>query len=235
MKLITSRTDMISAALLKVDKNLIIMIASLGLSPSYSDIFVAVKKAFKPLSSIEASINMYSDIATLIRKEFSTIGIDITYSKADSAVINDISFANTNTMKAIRRSYEASISTMIYNGSDNIDRLLIDSISALVIPNSDVIGRSIHSVLNTEVETFVMETDAAIMIRKGNSAGITRYKYIGSLISDSRPWCVRHVGKTFTLDEIDNWGKSSWVGKKSGNPFIERGGWRCRHHFSPVS
>ena len=35
-----------------------------------------------------------------------------------------------------------------------------------------------------------------------------------------------------TEDEIrEEWANNSWAGKSSGDPFIVRGGYNCRHHW----
>lgn len=66
-------------------------------------------------------------------------------------------------------------------------------------------------------------------------AGLTHYEYYGSLIRDSRDWCVRHVGKVMSIEEIrEEWASNDWKGKSPGDPLIVVGGYNCRHHFFPV-
>ena len=45
---------------------------------------------------------------------------------------------------------------------------------------------------------------------------------------------VKHVGKTYTEEELRRIWQGSWAGKAEGDPFIVRGGYRCRHTWLPV-
>ena len=41
-------------------------------------------------------------------------------------------------------------------------------------------------------------------------------------------------GKTYTKEEIEEIWSGSWAGKISGDPFVVRGGYNCRHRFRGV-
>jgi len=236
MKEVDLRTSEIRKALIKVDSNINSVVNNIKKSDKFSDILLLIKDAFKPLVDIEGKVNDYHDLAAKIRGEFKDIGVDLLYLKDDVELINSLSSSNKAMMESIRGEYEARITSLIFASklSGVEDSTIQAQASALVIPNKKIAGRAIKGVLDTEVETFIMEADATIMLKKGQEAGITSYKYIGSLIKDSRPWCVKHLNKTLTEEQIQEWNKSRWKGKKSGNPFIARGGWRCRHHFAPT-
>jgi hypothetical protein len=87
---------------------------------------------------------------------------------------------------------------------------------------------------STIAETRYMEIDSTILLRKAEEYGLDSFKYQGSLIKDSRKWCEDHKDKIFTLEEIQTWQDIKWQGKKAGDPFVTRGGWRCRHFWTPV-
>ena len=81
----------------------------------------------------------------------------------------------------------------------------------------------------------IMEFHGQTTIFKSEKAGLTKFKYRGSVIGTSRPFCKRHAGKVFNKDEIRRiWKSNSWEGKKPGDPFIVRGGYNCRHHWRPI-
>jgi hypothetical protein len=62
-----------------------------------------------------------------------------------------------------------------------------------------------------------------------------RYQYVGGIVAESREFCQRMDGRTFTRDEIyDIWTNEDWQGKAPGDPFVVRGGYNCRHQFIPV-
>ena len=54
---------------------------------------------------------------------------------------------------------------------------------------------------------------AAVTAKTALDLGIDRFEYYGDLINDSRQFCVDHVGKTYTTEEIKNIWEGSWAGK----------------------
>ena len=79
-----------------------------------------------------------------------------------------------------------------------------------------------------------MQFDASVVTNVGKESGADAWKYYGSNINDTRDWCRRHSGKTYTEEEIRELWTQDWVGKAAGDPFIVRGGYNCRHHWRPV-
>ena len=100
---------------------------------------------------------------------------------------------------------------------------------------ADRTGRNMRRYATQMVHDSLMQFDASINVAAGKEVGADRWKYYGSVIQDSRPWCTKHAGKTFTEDEIRSlWTTNEWQGKAPGDPFIVRGGYNCRHHWRPV-
>lgn len=236
MNIIDKRESILKNAIKGVSYSLKAKISSLSGNESFSDIYAMVLDSFSLLTAVEVNITNYTDIAKRIKKEFSDSGLDIVFDDSDVLLINSMSESGRSIIKSIKDEYVSAISSAVYtNMISNIDNNTIqENVDALIIPNKNITGRSILSVLLTETETFVMEADATLMLKKGNEYGIDKYKYIGSLIKDSRSWCVNHLNEVLTLDQINDWSKSNWKGKKYGSPFVTRGGWRCRHHFAPI-
>ena len=163
-------------------------------------------------------------------------GIDKAITKADSSLITTFSDDAFSEMSGLGQQYSSQISTRIYTGvlaGDTLDDMLLD-IEQLLLGGTDRAGKPMANHANTIATTRYMEVDSIILKKKAEEFGIKKFKYAGSLIEDSRKWCVNHVGKTYTLEEIENWGNSKWQGKKSGDPFVVRGGWNCRHRWIPV-
>lgn len=67
--------------------------------------------------------------------------------------------------------------------------------------------------------------------------GLNYAVYSGTLEEDSRQWCIKHVNKVFSRDEIDSWKNKTWQGKNKYNydPYLDAGGHQCRHHWSFIS
>ena len=100
---------------------------------------------------------------------------------------------------------------------------------------SDRAGNNMRRYANQQVHDGLMQFSGSLTAKKATDAGLTHYLYEGSLIKDSRDWCIRHAGETMHIDYIrELWANSEWQGKAPGDPLVVRGGFNCRHHFIPV-
>ena len=99
---------------------------------------------------------------------------------------------------------------------------------------ADKTGNNMRRYASQMVQDSLMQFDASINVNAGIQAGAEKWKYYGDVIRDSRPFCREHAGNTYTTDEIAEIWSGDWKGKASGDPFIVRGGYNCRHHFRPV-
>jgi len=98
----------------------------------------------------------------------------------------------------------------------------------------DRAGRNLRRYSVQMMQDSLMQFDASINTAIGKESGAEKWKYYGSSIRDTRSFCREHAGKEFTDEEIAQIWSGSWAGKASGDPFIVRGGYNCRHHFRPV-
>jgi len=99
---------------------------------------------------------------------------------------------------------------------------------------ADRTGRNMRRYARQMVVDSLMQFDASINVVAGREIGAERWKYYGTRVEDSRPFCVRHAGAVWTEEEIrERWASEDWQGKADGDPFIVRGGYNCRHHFRP--
>ena len=97
------------------------------------------------------------------------------------------------------------------------------------------VGSSMNNTVKREMHDKVMDFDAVFIKHRAEQAGLTKFKYTGSIIAESRDFCVRNVGRTFTKAEAQSlWSSQSWKGKRNGDPFVVRGGHNCRHFWIPV-
>jgi len=99
---------------------------------------------------------------------------------------------------------------------------------------ADRTGRNMRRYARQMVVDSLMQFDASINVVAGREIGAEKWKYYGTRVEDSRPFCVRHAGAVWTEEEIrERWASEDWQGKADGDPFIVRGGYNCRHHFRP--
>ncbi len=97
------------------------------------------------------------------------------------------------------------------------------------------VGSSLNNTVNAGMHDKVMDFDAVFIKHRAEQAGLTKFKYTGSIVAESRDFCIRNVGRTFTKAEAQSlWSRQSWKGKRSGDPFVVRGGHNCRHFWIPV-
>ena len=98
------------------------------------------------------------------------------------------------------------------------------------------LNRYIKQTTNDSVMTFNAEYIQTI----AEDLDVEYYYYQGTLIADSRPFCVSRAGRYFTTDEVKAWPNlKGWQGRMAGTNsstiFIYRGGYNCRHQLWPVS
>lgn len=99
----------------------------------------------------------------------------------------------------------------------------------------DMVGRNLRRYASQMVHDSLMQFNGAFTQIKARDAGLDHYLYYGTLIKDSREFCQTHVDKVYTAEEAKKiWSTQKWAGKGGNDPFIDRGGFNCRHHWIPV-
>ena len=97
------------------------------------------------------------------------------------------------------------------------------------------VGGGMFQAVSAEAHDTVMDFDGVFTLHRANQAGIKKFRYGGSVIGTTRDHCAIHAGKTYTEAEVRRiWANNSWGGKRSGDPFVVRGGHNCRHFWIPV-
>jgi hypothetical protein len=98
----------------------------------------------------------------------------------------------------------------------------------------DRVGNNLRRYATQMAQDSLMQFDASINTAIGKQSGATKWKYYGTTVRDTRPFCREHVNQVFTTEEIEKTWAGSWKGKAAGDPYIVRGGYNCRHHWRPV-
>ena len=100
----------------------------------------------------------------------------------------------------------------------------------------DRLGDNLNRYATQIVQDSLMGFDGQFAKFRADELGLTSYVYYGSLVRDSREFCIENANKIFTEEEIrQKWENETWQGKAQGDPFVVRGGYNCRHHFQPVN
>ena len=101
---------------------------------------------------------------------------------------------------------------------------------------ADRAGENLRKYAGQIAHDSVMQFHGQFTVKKAKDSGLEHFTYTGTLVRDSRPFCRKMVNKTLTEKQIrDRWNSQSWAGKSSGDPFIVRGGYRCRHTWIPTN
>ena len=101
---------------------------------------------------------------------------------------------------------------------------------------SDRAGNNMRRYAGQIAHDSVMQFHGQFTVKKAKDSGLNHFQYVGTLVRDSRPFCRSMVNKTLTEKEVrDIWNNRSWAGKSTGDPFIVRGGYRCRHTWIPTN
>ena len=100
---------------------------------------------------------------------------------------------------------------------------------------STVTGDNLSAYSGQIVQDALMGFDGQFAKFRADELGLTSFIYYGSIIRDSRDFCVEHANKVFTEEEARALWQSDWQGKSGSDPFLDRGGYNCRHHWQPTS
>lgn len=124
----------------------------------------------------------------------------------------------------------------------------IKGIRELVEGNEEVDGRLLRYSKQVSWDAFSI-SDSAYTNAIAEDLDIEWFLYSGGLVKDSRCFCEERNGKYFHYKEIEAWGRmenlgvcntgDGWAGMRKGTNestiFLVKGGYGCKHSFSPVS
>ena len=96
---------------------------------------------------------------------------------------------------------------------------------------SDILGNNMRRYASQIAQDSLMQFDGQFTLYKGKEAGITKYQYVGTNITTTRSFCRTYLNRVFTEEEAREIWQTTWRGKSGTDPFINRGGYRCRHSF----
>ncbi len=156
----------------------------------------------------------FEDMVSNIRSHINGV-----YKRSNTAEINElVDFINENKFDNLKRSQV----------EDAVRKLHTQYAS-------DRAGNNLRRYASQIAHDSVMQFHGQFTIAKAKEAGLTHFTYTGTLVRDSREFCKTMLNKTLTEEQIrETWINRSWQGKSTGDPFIVRGGYRCRHTWIPT-
>lgn len=219
-------------------KNLIEIIAlkrkigdALVNNPLYQTQVQAITEGFKELA------NLSDDFMSTILDDYSRKqDLYKAILKANVEITKDALLGagvRTNFEVAIRELLKANISGV---GDKRDLRKVLTQFIQGTEAEKPFLQRYITQVTNDSVMTFNREYLNTI----SEDLDVEYYVYSGTIIGDSRPFCVARAGRSYTKAQVKSWGKlGSWQGKIPGTNevtiFSYCGGYNCRHTIWPQS
>jgi hypothetical protein len=194
----------------------------------------AIIKEFAAFDEVANQSTKFNQVGKAVKSRIKPVSFSFTDS--DNALLKLLSNSAYNELSGLTSQYSESVSMSVIRGSivgASVDDIIMEA-TQLLAGGTDLAGRSMASHAKTIVNTRYMEADATMTLQAAEAIGAENFRYSGSLIKDSREWCIDHVDQIYTKEEVEEWANQSWAGKKEGNPFITRGGYNCRHYFVPV-
>ena len=157
----------------------------------------------------------FEDMVSNIRAHINGV-----YQKSNLAEINDlVDFINEN-------KFDATKKTQIEEAVRKLHTQYA----------SDRAGNNLRRYAGQIAHDSVMQFHGQFTVAKAKASGLNHFRYTGTLVRESRPFCRDMLNKTLTEKEIrDIWNNQGWQGKSTGDPFIVRGGYRCRHTWIPTN
>ena len=200
------------------------------------------KKQFQNtfLAESDSLIREYDQLVGEFMKEFGKLDIPDKFKNLTKVDLDTISALKTQTFQGfeeVANTYLTEINTNVYQnviGGRSFDDMVRD-ISGKLTGAVDVAGRPMSSHAGQLAHDSIMQFDAQFVKAKASSAGLTHFRYAGTAITTTRDFCQRHIGQVYSEEEIRSIWSGSWTGKSSGDPFVVRGGYRCRHTWNPVN
>lgn len=194
----------------------------------------AIVKEFAAFDAVAMEASNFAGATKAVKERLKPVSVSFTQS--DAGIVKLLSDSAYRELSAAADQAVESVDMAILKGSMTgapIDEIQ-EEVTQLLIGGTDKAGRSMASHAKTITSDRYMEADRTITLQAAENIGAEHFRYSGSLIKDSRQWCVDHVDKIYTKEEIDGWRDITWKGKKSGDPFVVLGGYGCRHYLVPV-
>jgi hypothetical protein len=200
------------------------------------------------LFDLEWAIAARTEIRRLVEEEYLTAVDEIIREYPSVAASASTMLATYGAFTEVDPKVIMQLQNLTFQGFEDIGNEYIDVISKEVYQNTltgrafsesvktikEVAGGSMARYATQQMHDSLMQFDASINVAIGKEAGATKWKYVGRLIETSRPFCREHEGEVMTTERIEKLWAGDWAGKASGDPFIVRGGYNCKHRFRPV-
>lgn len=207
----------------------------------------------------------YTEFVTEFASEFnSQIGFNEDYFRKAFPFFESSELGNQIVRQAQRNAVQLLVnvspdSDFIYPIKQQIEQAIVNnasfqetlaSLTDFVVGDDQVEGKILHYAKQIAHDTFAVG-DASYAAAVADEVGAEWYRYSGTEIKTTRPFCAERDGMYFSRKEIELWGdgkrtpgfqwpqSGTWAGEMEGTNsktiFTTRGGYNCRHSIMAVS
>ena len=194
----------------------------------------AIAKQFDLFIDTASDVTKFGMVKKAIKARLE--GVSVSFTQSDNALLKIMSDSAFREMSGLADQYVEKINGAIFRGTTagTPINIIEQEVKQLLVGGTDAAGRPMSSHAKTLTGTAYMEADRTMTLEMADRFDSQKFRYSGSLIKDSRDFCIHRAGKIFTREEIESWTGLTWSGKKDGNIFITLGGYGCRHTLIPV-
>jgi hypothetical protein len=178
------------------------------------------------LGTVDSIIREYDDVAVGAADMLREYG-DIV--ELDQGVVSQLQQLTFQGFEDIGTEYLDVIAKQVYE-STLTGTTFAQSVAAV----KEVVGKDMARYASQQVHDALTQFDRTVNTKIALDSGAEKFVYRGSDDEKTRSFCRKHVGKTYTIDEINEIWQGEWSGKSSSNAFVSAGGYNCRHRFRPV-
>ena len=235
LRLADKHQKRLAAALVKLETRLVDIMAEAPLRDGrLFDLEWAVKARPVLWQAIEAEYlgeidSILRDYKGVAAEALKVAGTYSEFATLDPAIVSQLQGLNFSGFSSLGDEFLEAVSQQVYE-STLTGVSFANSVAIIRSSVASDLGRHAGVALHDSMMGFWGSVNTKIAL----DAGATSFKYFGPDDEATRPFCDRHVGKTYTKEEIERIWQGEWAGKKSGDPFVVRGGYNCRHHFQAV-
>lgn len=183
-----------------------------------------------------AYVDRYADVVDAVRESYTVQDLPapftaVSVTAAEAARALDLAFFDAIGEQAMREVQRSIAQAVLY------ERDYTSFVEDLrgQITGTDVRGAALATRANTYANTAIGQFDAQVTAQIADEGGIAHFRYWGPSDEITRPWCKARLAANgpLTREEIDALEPSSSNTTGESN-FIARGGWNCRHVWTPT-
>ena len=184
---------------------------------------------------VDSILGDFSEISNQIENSYKSLGEAAKFTNVDKVMMDTLRGQTYKQYVQFGEMARDDIANAMYThvlGGGKFSTLL-NTVTGVLTGHKDARGRPMTQYAKQFANDSVMNYHNQVNVSKGEALGLKHFLYYGDIISTSRDFCIKRVGKVYTKRQIGVWDKMSWAGK-AGPAFENRGGYNCRHHWRPV-